>query len=327
MVVQAQADMGEGSANLIDPQHILTINQPSSSQPPRKQKPRSTKIKDTEVPQPSDLITNVVNEAFNEEMDDSLERAATTATSLDAKQDRGNINKTQSKATPNEPSSLGTSSGGVNTPQSGEHSLKLTELMEFYTKLQQRVIDLENTKTTQAQEITSLKLRVKKLEKKGGSRTHKLKRLYKIGRSARDMAEKEINVAEKEVSTADPVTTAGEVVTTSSVEVSTASPNENLTDDVITLAQALAALKSEKPKEKGDVVIDPVAPVSTATTTIVTIPTPRKGIVITKKSTPTRTRSQQLPSKDKEKGKMEELEKPIKRKDQIRHDKEVAQRL
>ncbi|GJY96091.1 hypothetical protein Tco_0512452 [Tanacetum coccineum] len=45
-----------------------------------------------------------------------------------------------------------------------------------------RVLDLENTKTAQAQEIISLKLRVKKLEKKGWSRTHKLKRLYKVGR-------------------------------------------------------------------------------------------------------------------------------------------------
>ncbi|GKG48347.1 hypothetical protein Tco_0510232, partial [Tanacetum coccineum] len=66
-----------------------------------------------------------------------------------------------------------------------EPSMQLKELMDFYTQLQQRVLDLENTKTTQAQEITSLKLRVKTLEKKGGSRTHKLKRLYKVGRSAR----------------------------------------------------------------------------------------------------------------------------------------------
>ncbi|GJU12616.1 hypothetical protein Tco_1135012 [Tanacetum coccineum] len=49
------------------------------------------------------------DEAINEEMYDSSERAATTATSLDVEQDRGNINKTQSKATLNEPSSLGTS--------------------------------------------------------------------------------------------------------------------------------------------------------------------------------------------------------------------------
>ncbi|GKC96870.1 hypothetical protein Tco_1162312, partial [Tanacetum coccineum] len=39
-------------------------------------------------------------------------RAATTASSLEAEQESGNINKTQSKATPNESSSLGTTLGG-----------------------------------------------------------------------------------------------------------------------------------------------------------------------------------------------------------------------
>ncbi|GJR84958.1 hypothetical protein Tco_0155743, partial [Tanacetum coccineum] len=142
---------------------------------------RNPKRKDTKVPKPSGPTDNVADEAVNEEMDDSLERVATTATSLDAEQDKGNINKTRSKATLNEPSSLGTSSGsgpkrqdtigdtiaqtgfenvsktsndlllvGVNTPQSDENSLKLKELIEFYTKLQQRVLDLENTKTAQA---------------------------------------------------------------------------------------------------------------------------------------------------------------------------------
>ncbi|GJT68969.1 hypothetical protein Tco_1028255 [Tanacetum coccineum] len=53
-----------------------------------------------------------IDEAINEEMYDSLERAATTTTSLDPEQNRSNITKTQSKATPNEPSSVGTSSGG-----------------------------------------------------------------------------------------------------------------------------------------------------------------------------------------------------------------------
>ncbi|GKA92217.1 hypothetical protein Tco_0814142 [Tanacetum coccineum] len=48
------------------------------------EKPRRPKRKDTEVPQPSGPTTNVADEAVNEEMDDSLERAATTATSLDA---------------------------------------------------------------------------------------------------------------------------------------------------------------------------------------------------------------------------------------------------
>ncbi|GJY13665.1 hypothetical protein Tco_0382974 [Tanacetum coccineum] len=87
---------------------------------------------------------------------------------------------------------------GVNTPRSDEYSMKLKELMEFCAKLQQRVLDLENTKTTQAQEITSLKLRVKKLEKKGGSRTHKLKRLYKVGRSARVISSDEASLGDQE---------------------------------------------------------------------------------------------------------------------------------
>ncbi|GJZ37809.1 putative ribonuclease H-like domain-containing protein [Tanacetum coccineum] len=66
-----------------------------------------------------------------------------------------------------------------------EPSMQLKQMMDFCTKLQQRVLDLENTKTAQAQEITSLKKKVKKLEKKGGSKNHKLKRLYKVGLSAR----------------------------------------------------------------------------------------------------------------------------------------------
>ncbi|GKB54396.1 hypothetical protein Tco_0905149, partial [Tanacetum coccineum] len=111
MLVQAQEEIGEGSTNPTDPHHTPTIIQPSTSQPQKKQKPRKPKRKDTKVPQPSGPIDNVADEAVYEEMDGSLERAATTVNSLDAEQDRGNINKTQSKATLNEPSSLGTSSG------------------------------------------------------------------------------------------------------------------------------------------------------------------------------------------------------------------------
>nr|GEV55234.1 hypothetical protein [Tanacetum cinerariifolium] len=51
--------------------------------------------------------------------------------------------------------------------------------------LQTRVLDLEKTKTTQSNEIASLKRRVQKLKKKNRSRTHKLKRLYKVGLTAR----------------------------------------------------------------------------------------------------------------------------------------------
>ncbi|GJX13099.1 hypothetical protein Tco_0204857 [Tanacetum coccineum] len=46
------------------------------------------------------------------------------------------------------------------------------------------VLDLENTKTSQAAEITKLKEMVKKLERRNKSRTPGLKRLRKVGRSA-----------------------------------------------------------------------------------------------------------------------------------------------
>ncbi|GJU94237.1 retrovirus-related pol polyprotein from transposon TNT 1-94 [Tanacetum coccineum] len=215
MVVQHQSQIGEGSANLTDPHHTPTIIQPST-QPQKIQKPRKLKRKDTQVPQPSDPSDNVADEAVHKELGDSLVRAATTASSLEAERDSGNITKTRSKATPNESSSLGTTSVGGprcqetmgdtiaqtrfanvsklstdsllargNTLRSDEDRLKLDELMALYTTLQSRVLDLEKTKTTQANEIASLKRRVKKLKKKRSSRTHKLKRLYKVGLSAR----------------------------------------------------------------------------------------------------------------------------------------------
>nr|GEV79885.1 putative ribonuclease H-like domain-containing protein [Tanacetum cinerariifolium] len=70
------------------------------------------KRKNTQVPQPSGSTEHVVDEAVYKELDDRLVRAATTAFSLEAEHDIGNIDKTQSKAIPNEASSSGTTSGG-----------------------------------------------------------------------------------------------------------------------------------------------------------------------------------------------------------------------
>ncbi|GKC02294.1 hypothetical protein Tco_0993904 [Tanacetum coccineum] len=112
MVVHNQEEMGEGSAMPTDPQHTPTITQPSTSQPKKTQKSRKPKRKNTEVPQPSGSTNNVTDEAVYKELDDSLVRAATTASSLEAEQENGNIIKTRSKATPNEAGSQGTTSGG-----------------------------------------------------------------------------------------------------------------------------------------------------------------------------------------------------------------------
>ncbi|GJW64591.1 hypothetical protein Tco_0116475 [Tanacetum coccineum] len=157
--------------------------------------------------------------------------------------------------------------------------------MELCTNLQNRVIDLENIKTAQAQEITSLKLRVKKLEKKGGSRTHKLKRLYRVGRSARIVSSDEASLGDQEdaskqgrkindidkdakITLVDKTQgrygddimfgvsdLAGEEVFVAEQGVS--DKDVNLSVDEVTLAQALTTLKSEKVKEKANVVEEP----------------------------------------------------------------------
>ncbi|GKC13332.1 hypothetical protein Tco_1010114 [Tanacetum coccineum] len=53
------------------------------------QQRRKPKRKDTRVPQPSDPIENVVDEAVHKELGNSLVRAATTASRLEAEQDSG----------------------------------------------------------------------------------------------------------------------------------------------------------------------------------------------------------------------------------------------
>ncbi|GJU90418.1 hypothetical protein Tco_1302841 [Tanacetum coccineum] len=88
MVVQNQSQLGEGSAIPTDPHHTPTFIQ-LSTQPQKTQQPKKPKRKDTQVPQPSDTIENVADEAVQKELADSLVRAATTASSLEAKQDRG----------------------------------------------------------------------------------------------------------------------------------------------------------------------------------------------------------------------------------------------
>ncbi|GJZ41645.1 hypothetical protein Tco_0588531 [Tanacetum coccineum] len=225
-----------------------------------------------------------VDEAIYNELDGSLVRATTAASSLEALQDSGNIAKTRSKVTPNESGSLGTTSGG-NTLRIGEDSLKLNVSMELCTNLQTRVLDLEKTKTTQAEEIVSLKRRVKKLKQKKRLRTHGLKRLYKVGLTARVESYRD----EESLDDADMFdvnTLTGDEVL---AEQEVATKDVNLTVNEVTLAQALTALKSVKPKVKANVVEDPSIPVSAAstkvsvatTTTTATILTLRKGIVIT----------------------------------------------
>nr|GEX97440.1 hypothetical protein [Tanacetum cinerariifolium] len=81
---------------------------------------------------------------------------------------------------------------------SGEDRMQLSELMELCTKLFDKVLSLEQIKTNQVAEIKKLKKRVKKLEGKKKMRTHGLKRMYKVGLSARIVSSDEEGLGDQE---------------------------------------------------------------------------------------------------------------------------------
>ncbi|GJS89631.1 hypothetical protein Tco_0772267 [Tanacetum coccineum] len=202
----------------------------------------------------------------------------TTQPSTSRPQKKHSRRKQRKDSGPTEPiTDEATNEEHVSTPsydpsQSGKDRMQLNELMDLCAKLSNRVLALENTNTSQASEIATLKERVKKLEKKRMSRTYKPRRLYKgrkitdldadtkvtlidenQGRNDKDLMfdtgilnsdevfqEPIVNTATKSSipdNAADPVTTAGEVVITASVEI----PEE------LTLAQTLMEIKSAKP--------------------------------------------------------------------------------
>ncbi|GJX17700.1 hypothetical protein Tco_0218532 [Tanacetum coccineum] len=212
------------------------------------------KRKDTQVPQPSDPIESVVDEAVYKELDNSLVRAATTTSSLEVEQDSG---------------------GGPRCQETIGDTISQTR-------------------------------RVKKLEKKDRLRTHRLKRLYKVGLTARvesfDDEESLGEDASKQgrINAIDAdegitlVSAAGDIVSASII---------NTVDD-ITLAQAIEEMKSIKPKKKGIVIQE----LGESTTKISSQPS-----------------SQQ--SHDNGKGILIEPVKPMKKKDQILLDEETPLNL
>ncbi|GJR08530.1 putative ribonuclease H-like domain-containing protein [Tanacetum coccineum] len=269
MMVQAQEEMGEGSANPIDPlSPTLFITQPSTSQPQKKQKRRKPKRKDSEIPQSSGPTEPIADEAANEE----------------------------------------------NVPT---HS---------------------NVYCLVALEIESLKKRVKKLEKKKRSRTYKLKRLYKVGLSAKVVSsDDEASLGDQEdaskqgrkildIDTDEDITLDSTHFDTNpdifgvhdingdEVFIEIEEPVVNLlhykyrfqlllakylSNVDITLAQALAELKNTRPKAKGLVMQEKEPMASTPITS----------------------------SKDKGKGIMVEEPLKMKKKDQVLFDKQEAIRL
>ncbi|GJT09081.1 putative reverse transcriptase, RNA-dependent DNA polymerase [Tanacetum coccineum] len=208
----------------------------------------------------------VADEAVYEERDDNLERATTTAASLDAEQVLWEL--VQVVVPVHKDTIFGDAK--VTRLRTASKQIKLKGIDGICTNCLIEFLTIrDKQKTTQAKEIANLKKRVKKLEKKKKSRTHGLKRLYKVGLSARivssdDEAKNVYNedmfdtcvfnneevftrqdMAEKEISTTDPFTTAA------NVEVSTTSPTAaTITTVELTLASNTGRIEECKTQEK-----------------------------------------------------------------------------
>ncbi|GJR16186.1 retrovirus-related pol polyprotein from transposon TNT 1-94 [Tanacetum coccineum] len=222
---------------------------------------------------------------------------------------------------------------------SGKDRLKLTELMDLCTNLQKKVLDLEKAKTAQDSEIANLKKKVRKLERRNKSRNLGLKRLRKVGSARRVESSDEASLGDQEdaskqgrkiadINANAEVTLIDETQgrnddnlmfdtgvldeqevevekVASTAEVTTESATITIVDE-LTLAQTLIEIKAAKPKVRGVMIQEPS---EFTTTTTPTTPPALK------------------PSQDKGKAKMIESEKPLKKKDQIMYDQEVALNL
>ncbi|GJZ30195.1 hypothetical protein Tco_0575242 [Tanacetum coccineum] len=204
-----QAEEGAGLGHPSEPQPPPSPAQPTNEEPipnvvssshQKTQTPRQALNQVTELSQTSKPIPNVPDEAVYEEWDDRVERATTTAASLDAEHASGTINRTQSITIPNVPLLQRVGAGGsprcqeamggyiaqtrservptpprysplprVNTLGSDEGSMTLQELTVLCTTLSKNVerleSDLKQTKQVYGVAYTKLIMKVKKLEK------------------------------------------------------------------------------------------------------------------------------------------------------------------
>ncbi|GKC60497.1 hypothetical protein Tco_1088095 [Tanacetum coccineum] len=296
MMIQASEDMCEDSAALSDSHSTPIISQPSSSKP-QKKKSRRKQRKDSGPTEP------VTDEAH-------------------------------------------VSTPSYDPPQSGEDNMQLSELMSLCTSLQEKVLDLEKAKTAQAKEITSLKKKVKQLEKRRKLRPSGLRRLRKVGSSSRVESSNDASLGAQEDASkqgrkikdldADAkvtlvnetqemndnnlmfdtgvleeqeiefekvveepvvsVATTTKLIPVSAAEVvTTANANVEVPDE-LTLTQTLIEIKTAKPK-----------PITTAATTVTSVRPRAKGIIFY----------------DQE----EQPEVPLKKKDQVALDEEMARNL
>ncbi|GJU71206.1 putative ribonuclease H-like domain-containing protein [Tanacetum coccineum] len=193
---------------------------------------------------------------------------------------------------------------------SGEDSMQLTDLMVLCTKLQTQVLDLQKAKDAQVKEIAGLKKRIQRLERRKMTRPRGLKRLRKVGISRR-------------VESSEDQESLGAHEDASKQGRSIEDIDANVDDDVMHV-EAKVDGKDEQSTMPDDSTVGEALTTASVDDTTTTRPKD-KGVVIQEPSefrVPQET--QPSSSKDKGKGIMIEPEVPLKRKDQIALDEQIA---
>ncbi|GJU63122.1 hypothetical protein Tco_1244957 [Tanacetum coccineum] len=200
--------------------------------------------------------------------------------------------------------------------------------MDLCTKLSDKALDLETTKTAQAKEIASLKMRVKKMERKRKSKTLGMKRLIKVGRSAQAFSSEDESLGDQEDASKqgrkiDDIDKDAEVTLVNETQ-GRYDDAQMFDTDVFNGEVVFVGEQSEKVVEE---VVSTAE--STTTTTPSTIPKAKSITFRDPSESTTRTTLTSILSniKDKGKAKMIKPKKPLKMKEQIRLDEELAFKL
>ncbi|GJT93178.1 hypothetical protein Tco_1082023 [Tanacetum coccineum] len=204
---------GEGSGQPFEPQPTHSPAPPShvvqvttiASHPQKTQTTRRAKRgQDTKIPQSGGPPKKVSDEAVYTREDDTVVRAVTTASSLEAEEPSCDpplleVNTSGSGEDSMEhqddlidfvpPTAHDSPLSGGHIPGSDEGRLNIKELMDICKNMSNRVLALETTRTAQDLMIRKLKKKVRRLEKKLQARTLGMK-LFKIDTSRRKSLDK-----------------------------------------------------------------------------------------------------------------------------------------
>ncbi|GKC84062.1 uncharacterized mitochondrial protein-like protein [Tanacetum coccineum] len=264
----------------------------TTSQPPKDPNTyrRTKKGQNTKVPQSGGSPKKVGDEAINEEMLDSVERAITTDASLDAAQDSDNITKTQSTVTLNEPHPQGEGSGSgpwrQETIRGAPAQTRFERVLEHQFELTANVPITPHDSPlpggyTLGSDEGRLKLQELMTIQRKSSTSQPRRRKYRhVESSDDDLDEEDASKQGRKNDKTNPmlherdfdgfddetvdaattrVSTASALVTTAGVAISTSNPRTPPTtttvfddeDVTIAMAQTLIKMKKEKAKEKG----------------------------------------------------------------------------